>query len=466
MSGQALCAAMTLLSAARNMFSAPGSLRRRAANAGAWSIGELGMNHALRLASNLVMTRLLAPDAFGVMAMVTTLIIAMNLFTDIGIQQSIIRSPRGEDPHFLRVAWSVQILRFTGIAALVVVAGILLWQLGPVLAPRGTVYADPDLPFLIMGSALAMIFKGLESNNQWLAARRMEYARTTLVNLTSQVIGLIAMIGFASVNPTVWALLAGMLTGAAAKALLSHLLLIGPRMALIWDKQIADDLWHFGKWIMGSSAFAFVAGQADRLILGGLLDKRTFGTYVIAVLWVGAVKIIIQKMNGQIGFAALSEVLHKRPGQIQHAFRRFSRLSDLVCSAGFLGGVFGGPALIALLYNDSYLAAAGFMPILSLSILQMRFWPLGSLILASGDSKTMMLHSGITAVLLCTFLPLGYRFFGMEGALLALTLAPLCASPVIIHGAAKILGRGIASDVFWICGVLLSGVAILLLFPI
>ena len=455
---------MTILDTARKALFAPGSLRSRAASASLWSIAELGMSHALRLTSNLVMTRLLAPEAFGVIAMVSTLITAINMFTDIGVQQSIIRSPRGGEAHFLRAAWSVQILRSTAIAALIVLAGLLLWQLGPRLAPSGTVYADPNLPFLIMASAFAVIFQGFESNNLWLAARSMEYARTTLVNISAQVIGLVAMIGFASVHASVWALLSGMLVGAAARTLLSHLLLKGPRMAFVWNKQIADELWHFGKWIMGSSLFGFIANQADRLILGALLDKRTFGTYVIAVLWIEAVRMVIQKMNSQIGFAAFSEVLHKRPEQIQRAFRSFSRALDLICIAGFVGGVFGGPVLIAFLYSDSYIASAHFMPFLSLTILQMRFRALGSLVLAYGDSKTMMINSMLIAVLLCSFLPLGYFYFGMEGALLSLTLAPLCATPIMIRRAAKILGNGMLHDGLWICGILLCGTALCFFF--
>jgi O-antigen/teichoic acid export membrane protein len=47
------------------------SLSQRAIAAGIWSVGGFGINLVLRFGSNLLLTRLLAPDLFGVMAIAT-----------------------------------------------------------------------------------------------------------------------------------------------------------------------------------------------------------------------------------------------------------------------------------------------------------------------------------------------------------------------------------------------------------
>ena len=109
----------------------PASLTRRVAKAGSWSIVQvLGIN-LLRLCSNLIMTRLLVPEAFGLMAMVSMLIAGFQLFTDIGINRSVSREPDGDQDHFLRVAWMVKIGRGSMIASGVLTAAILLWFLVP-----------------------------------------------------------------------------------------------------------------------------------------------------------------------------------------------------------------------------------------------------------------------------------------------------------------------------------------------
>ena len=69
------------------------------------------------------MTRLLLPEAFGVMALVSSLLSAYILLSDIGIVRSIIRDPEGEDPHFLQAAWTVQLLRAVLVAGAILAGG-------------------------------------------------------------------------------------------------------------------------------------------------------------------------------------------------------------------------------------------------------------------------------------------------------------------------------------------------------
>ena len=68
------------------------------------------------LASNLILTRLLFPEAFGLMALGSVVLVGLQMFSDAGIGPSIAQSPRGDDPEFLDTAWTAQVLR-----------GVILW---------------------------------------------------------------------------------------------------------------------------------------------------------------------------------------------------------------------------------------------------------------------------------------------------------------------------------------------------
>ena len=94
-----------------------------------------------------MMTRLLVPEMFGLMSIVSVFIMGLSLFSDLGLKQSIIQSKRGRDERFLNTIWSFQIIRgfsIWGFSVLVAVAVLmaqrLLWM------PVGTVYAEPLLP--------------------------------------------------------------------------------------------------------------------------------------------------------------------------------------------------------------------------------------------------------------------------------------------------------------------------------
>src|SRR5690349_721466 len=92
------------------------SLRNRALTAGLWTMGSQAFDLGVSLLSNLVMTRLLFPEAFGLVAAATAPIVGLALISDFGIHAVVVQSPRGEEEEFLRSAWTFQLTR-----------GVLVW---------------------------------------------------------------------------------------------------------------------------------------------------------------------------------------------------------------------------------------------------------------------------------------------------------------------------------------------------
>jgi O-antigen/teichoic acid export membrane protein len=71
------------------------SLKSRVLKAGLWSLTGYGLAQAIRLGSNLFMTRVLTPDLFGLMAIAMMVIVGLALLSDVGLKQSIIQRKRG-----------------------------------------------------------------------------------------------------------------------------------------------------------------------------------------------------------------------------------------------------------------------------------------------------------------------------------------------------------------------------------
>ena len=87
------------------------NLKKRAINSGLWVTVGYGLQQVLRLGSNLILTRLLFPEAFGLMAIIQTVMIGLTMMSDIGIVPSIIHNKRGNEPEFLNTAWSLQVVQ-------------------------------------------------------------------------------------------------------------------------------------------------------------------------------------------------------------------------------------------------------------------------------------------------------------------------------------------------------------------
>src|SRR5690606_8194669 len=76
-----------------------------------WALAGYGGSRVLRIGGNLVLWRLLYPDAFGLIALVNVFITGLTMFSDVGIGPSIVQNPRGDDPAFLNTAWTIQVVR-------------------------------------------------------------------------------------------------------------------------------------------------------------------------------------------------------------------------------------------------------------------------------------------------------------------------------------------------------------------
>jgi O-antigen/teichoic acid export membrane protein len=429
----------SILDKLRALLSEEGSLKTRAMKTAGWVVAGHGAQRALSLGSNLIMTRLLAPEAFGLMAMVLTLHMLVNMISDIGIKQSIVRSARGDNLDFLQVAWTVQVVRSAMVAGVVIVAGLALWPLGQALAPSDSVYADPDLPGLVIASSIVVILRGLESVGLHLSSRKLMMRKVATLTITNQLFTTALMVAIAWFHPTVWAIMLSMLIGGFVRTLRTHQIFSDTPMRWRWDKDVAEELWRFGRWLIGASAFGFVLNTGDRFILGALLDKTSFGIYVIATLWLQMGLSLVNQVSDQVVNASIAETMRKNRGRAPKVIARLRKAVDAMCVVGFLGSILLGPVLIEALYTPEYLAAGPFLALLSFRYLARRQNVLGGILLVEGRSDLMMANIGVAALALAVCTPLFNALFGLEYAILAVALAPFAGSPIMVRNVRRIL---------------------------
>ena len=207
------------------------ALRARVLRAGGWTLAGFALGQAIRFGGNLVMTRLLVPEMFGVMAIATMVMYGLALFSDLGLRQSIVQSRRGGEAAFLNTAWAVQIARgfvIWGAALAVSIASGLPIPVFPV----GSVYADPSLPYVIAILSLCSVIAGFESTRLSEASRSLTLGRITQIDLAAQMAGLLCMLAWAAIDRSIWALVAGGLCAAAGENAAQPRLAAGQRQPL------------------------------------------------------------------------------------------------------------------------------------------------------------------------------------------------------------------------------------------
>lgn len=392
-------------------------LMARALRSASWILLGYGASQAIRLASNLILTRLLFPEAFGLMALISVITVGLTLFSDVGISPSISQSKRGDDPDFLNTAWTIQVLR-----------GIGLWGAACVLAyPVSLFYDQPDLARYLPIAGLALILGGFNPTRIETAQRHLLMGRLTVLDLSSQVIGIAVMIGLAVVLQSVSALVIGGVVGAGAKLLLTHYGLPGQRNRFRWERTAATELIHFGKWIFLSTLFWFFASQGDKAILGKFLTLETLGIYNIGYFLASFPLLLGLSVTGRVMIPIYRE------GAEPHRLARIRYGLTLGIGGMLVVMALIGPWLVDHLYDSRYASSGGVVVLLALALIpQVIGMTYDQAALAAGDSRRFFIYSAARSSLQVSMLLAGAIHAGLVGAILGMGLAMALSHLVLI----------------------------------
>ncbi|MEM0913157.1 MAG: oligosaccharide flippase family protein [Planctomycetota bacterium] len=345
-----------------------GGLGRKAMSGAAWTFGNHFLGQGMRLAGNLVLTRLLFPEAFGVMALVQLLMQGLAMFSDIGLGPAVVQSKRGDDPAFLDTVFTVQAIR-----------GVGLWFIACVCAwPMAWLYETPELTWVIPVAGFTAVIQGLRSPAMLTAQRKIKLGKLTVLDLSGGAIGVGVMIAWAWWSPTIWALVAGGWATALYRTIMTHAWLSDRLSRFRIEREAATWIYRFVRWITASTAFTFLALQADRLILPALFNRAGgeaiegegvayLAFYQLAFVLATMPTEIVGKVCTSVMFPAYAELSRRDTSRIRPAMHRFRRL--VVPPMWVLMAVLMLVAqpLIELMYDPRYQQAGPMLELLAIA---------------------------------------------------------------------------------------------------
>lgn len=395
-------------------------------------VGHL-LSQLIRLGGNLVLTRLLAPDMFGLMVIVQVMLMGVQMLSDLGLGQSIIQSKKGEEPEFINTAWTLQVTRGWVLWLIICLLAVLLWCANASgYVSLNHVYAHPLLPWLMVTVGISAIISGYNSTAIYQVNRNLMLGRLTVINLVAQSVALLSILLIAWRYETIWALVIGSLIASFFDMLGSHKFLPGIKNKLHWDRSALRELLHFGKWIFLSSAIGFIATQGDRLILGGLLSIEMLGIYSIAFMLSNIPVTIVSQLSHKVLFPNFSRINRESPKELKASLSRSKLWLGLLVLP--ITGVLmnWGQFVVDFLYDERYAEAGWIMNILLLGVVTGCMLIPNSLVMMA---KGLPQYSTISAALRATFLflviPKMFNSFGVEKMMLAIGLSGFVNIPVM-----------------------------------
>ena len=254
-----------------------------------------GFERTLRFIRTMILTRILLPDQFGLMAIVLVLVNVFEAFTEVGVKQSVIQNKRGADPEYLNIAWWFQSLRGLGLFAIAILAAPLV----------SSFYEKPHLLRLLQVSFLAIIFRGFISPRAHVLVREYKFGRSVLLVQGSALLGTIVTICIALYTRNVWSLVIGYVSEQGILCLLSYILVpFVPKFSI--DRECLRELFLFARGMFGLPILTIIGSAISIFVLGKIVTDEQLGMYSLASQLASLPTILFAKIIGPVllpGFA-------------------------------------------------------------------------------------------------------------------------------------------------------------------
>jgi PST family polysaccharide transporter len=375
-----------------------------------------GASQLVTLAVLAVLYRRLGVESFGLLGMVTPLLVLVRIFVASGLDVATIQRAELSDRQVSALFWINQGLGLAMAAAIAAAAPLLVWFYGK----------DKLLP-LTLALAGTSIVNGLGMQHQALLQRRLRLGRLALIRLAALSLGGAAGIAAALAGGGVWALVAQQyveLGGLAALAWWAE-----PwRPALRTPHAPREDLRHaerdeydscalrgtagglvrFGGYYTLSSLMFYLVGNVDRILVGYTLGEGGLGLYGQARnLMMKPVGIVLTPLSS-IMLPALARAAHDHRLYVRLllGFFRFIALTMLPAAVGL---AIVAPEAMRVLGGRQWAAAGPVLAILAAALLVQGFFDaLGSVFASAGRADRLAFASTAIALVLSASFAVGF----------------------------------------------------------
>jgi O-antigen/teichoic acid export membrane protein len=393
-----------------------------------WTVGAYGISLTTRFMTNIVLTRFLAPELFGIMTIVNSIRSGVELLSDMGIRQSVVLNPESEKPDFYNTAWTINLIR-----------GVVLWFVCSILAfPLAHFYNLPILRLVLPVYALVCVIAGLSSVGPYFLNKKMQLAKFNAFDAGTDIISSIVHVTLVYLNPTIWALVLAGLIGFLGKSIGSYFMVPEIKHRFYFSKEYASQILRFGKWIFISSFIFFFSMNIDRLYMGKIIPLGLFGIYGIARTFSDLCATAVLRLGYYVIFPFITSNSEIPRADLRRKLAS-TRLTFMLITA-FGISVFSANTdlLIKILYDQRY-QSVGWM----LSILLTGSWFTiicninESTLLGFGVPRYGAIANSLKFGWLLLGLPIGFMTFGILGGIIIVATSDVCRYIPIFAGQAR-----------------------------
>jgi PST family polysaccharide transporter len=362
------------------------SLRTQAAQGVFWTaMGNWGNQLAAFLVF-VVLSRLLPPDAFGLVALAAVFVGLTQVIANQGLVDALVQRKNLDAEHLDTAFWMS--MGFAVVLTLLAVA---------IALPIADLLHEPRLGPVLIGLALSIPISGLTLVQRALLARSFAFRSLTLRTLIAIVVGSVVGIGAALAGFGVWSLVAQNLANQLAGALvLWRVAAWRPRLR--FSRSHFRDLFGYGFHVVNFRLLNYFNRRADDLLIGAFLGATALGFYSVAYRMLVLLIEVTSNLIDAVAFPVYSR-LQDDGQRLRRVYYKSSAFAALIAFPGFLAILVLAPQLVEVVFGEKWSKSVPVMQVLTLfGIVQALIYLNSTMVKALGKPSWRVIIVGITAV--------------------------------------------------------------------
>lgn len=403
------------------------NLRKQAAQGVFWSAAGNWGYQLTTLVVIAMLSRILTPEDFGLVALASVFTAFMKLITEQGLTDALVQRPELDPEHLDSAFWlsvSVGALLSIGLAGSSWLIAELVDQTS--VAP------------VIVGLSPMLAIASLSGVQRAILTRELRFASLTARTLSSVVVGGFVGVGAALAGFGVWSLVAQSLSielvGVIALWSASDW---RPRFHFSWRH--LRDLAGFGASVMGFRVFRFFNTRIDNLMVGSVLGATALGFYVVAYRLLELLINVTTAIIGTVVFPVISRIQHDR-AKVQTAYYKTIRLTSAIAFPAFLGLIVVAPEITELTFGAQWGPSVPVMRVLALAGLLNSILFVNGIVLKSlGKPSWRLAIMALTAAALVIAFAIVVQH-GIVAVATAFAIVSYALAPLWLWGTHKLIG--------------------------
>lgn len=386
------------------------NLKQKAAFGMVWTSIQRFAGMGVRFISGIILARLLTPDDYGCIGMLSIFMVIANSFVDGGFASALIQKKRPTQEDYSTVFFfnlGMSILMY-----------IILFVSAPAIA---RFYKMPILCSVLRVQGLVLLihaFSIIQSNQ---LKKQFRFKKIAIITLAASIISLTVTIFMAYRGFGVWALVTMNLLSAFIPALV-YWLTNKWHPLWVFSKTSFKELFNFGFFMFLTHIINNICNNIQGLLIGRFYDPATMGYYSKAKSTEELASTSISHVMGQVTYPLYAEYQHDIPMLINAIKRITSTISYITFPMMLLLVLLAKPIFV-LLYSERWLDSVPYFQILCLAGIAICLQGVNyQAIAAVGKSKVMFSWTLIKRAIGLGLVVGGLAAFGIKGLLIGMVM--------------------------------------------